>query len=56
MSGDSKKAICILCNKKVIDIRNMAISALVSLKKKNEKHEKQRDLNSLSTDSDSKRV
>ena len=27
----------------------MAISALVSLKKKNEKYEKQRDLNSLST-------
>ena len=28
-SGNSNKAICTLCNKKVIDIRNMVISALL---------------------------
>ena len=32
--GDSKKAICVLCNKKTIDIANMGVSALVSHKTK----------------------
>ena len=46
-SGDSKNAICTLCNKKVIDIRNIGIlSVLVSPKTKNKKREKEKDLNS----------
>ena len=36
--GDSKKAICVLCNKKTTDIANMGVSALLTHKTKNESH------------------
>ena len=46
--GDSKKVICVLCNKKTIDIANMGVSALVSHKTKNESH-KPKEASSEST-------